>query len=76
VMAAYYTSVGELTKGIQDPFLKQELTNVVKYLCNPLPENRGFPKNLHDPVRRYNLEQFVTKLDILHQKARFQLIKG
>lgn len=73
---AYYKAIQDLEKNISDSYLREELSKLVKYLCNPLPSKRGYPRNLNDSINQYSLEQFVTKLDVLHQKAKYNLIKA
>jgi serine/threonine protein kinase len=56
------------------PQLATEITDVVKGLCYPLPEKRGHPKNLGSSTTNYNLERYVSKLNLLHNKARIEAI--
>ena len=52
----------------QLPF-KTELKTLVEYLCHPFPEKRGHPKNIFNMGNNYDLERFVTMLDLLKRKA-------
>lgn len=54
---------------------KSELRDIVEYLCNPFPEQRGHPKNFSSTINinNFNLERFVTMLDVLKRKAELSL---
>ncbi|MCP4986144.1 MAG: protein kinase family protein [Colwellia sp.] len=53
---------------------KDELRWVVEKLCNPFPEKRGHPENIASLGSSYKLERFISKFDLLHKKARYNLI--
>ena len=53
--------------------LKKELKQLVEYLCNPFPEKRGHPKNVLSKGNNYNMERFVTILDVLKRKAELRI---
>jgi len=52
---------------------KKELREIVEYLCNPFPEKRGHPKNFTSAINNFDLERFVTLLDVLKRKAELDL---
>lgn len=53
--------------------LKNELKQLVEHLCNPFPEKRGHPKNVLSNGNNYNMERFVTILDVLKRKAEIRI---
>ena len=75
LLDAYQQALFKFSDTIPDKILKEELTKLVEYLCYPLPEGRGHPKNINKQGH-YNLERFVTQLDVLYRKAKFNIIKG
>lgn len=75
LIVAFQKGLEEFSENFSDPYLKEELTTLVKYLCYPIPELRGHLKNLHDQKIRYDLERFISRLALLHNRARYNLIK-
>jgi len=49
--------------------LKDELRLLIEWLCHPIPEMRGHPKNIQNNIDQFNLERIVSKLNILARKA-------
>ena len=50
-----------------------DISSVVKQLCNPAPECRGHPTNISTGVGRYSLERYVSLFDRLAKKAEYAL---
>jgi serine/threonine protein kinase len=63
----------EFEANITRPDLKTELKLLVQYLCNPFPEKRGHPRNVLSNGNNYNMERFVTILDMLKRKAELKI---
>lgn len=66
-------ALNEFETNITRDDLKTELRQIVEYLCNPFPEKRGHPKNVFSKGNNYNLERFVTILDVLRRKAELRI---
>lgn len=75
LLDSFQKSLEAFSESINDAYLKNELFRLVEQLCYPLPEKRGHPKNADSIYSKYSLERFVTKLDVLHKKAKYNLIK-
>ena len=52
---------------------KVELKQLVQYLCNPFPEQRGHPRNVSSKANNYSMERFVTILDVLKRKSELKI---
>jgi eukaryotic-like serine/threonine-protein kinase len=63
----------EFEYNIARPDLKDELTQLVKYLCNPFPEKRGHPINVLSAGNNYDMVRFVTILDVLKRKTELKI---
>ncbi len=50
-----------------------ELTELVKFLCEPDLSFRGHPQNRIGHVARLSLERFVSRLDLLALRAEYSL---
>jgi serine/threonine protein kinase len=70
---AFSKALNEFETNIND--FKLELREIVEYLCNPFPDKRGHPKNILSSINNFNLERFVTMLDVLKRKAELRLKK-
>jgi hypothetical protein len=50
----------------------EEVVTMIKYLCSPDPQKRGYPKNMDES--NYNLEHFISRLDLLAKEAELGII--
>lgn len=72
---AFVKAISEFKESIDHPFFKNEISQVVEYLCFPFPEKRGHPRTIEIRGSNFNLERFVTKFDLLKLKAEYLLNK-
>lgn len=56
--------------------INKELRQLVEQLCNPIIEKRGHPRNISSRGNSYNLERFISKLDLLRLKLEISIKKG
>ncbi len=75
VLNAFALALDEFASCVQGDELRNELRTMVSQLCHPIPELRGHPKGLASPVARHDLERYVSRLDLLHRRARAALLK-
>lgn len=75
LLDAYNKALNTFGDTIENVYLKNELYQIVDRLCYPFPEKRGHMKNLFSSDQ-YSLIRFVTKLDVLHQKAKYNLLNS
>lgn len=66
-------ALNEFETNITREDLKGELRQLVEHLCNPFPEKRGHPKNVLSAGSNFNMERFVTILDVLKRKAELSI---
>ncbi|SFW85923.1 hypothetical protein [Chitinophaga sancti] len=71
---AFQKGVLDFEASIKDEFLKSSLSEIVRYLCFPIPEKRGHKKNQLINGNQYELERFISMLSLLHLKARYNII--
>ncbi|MEX2411341.1 MAG: protein kinase [Candidatus Paceibacterota bacterium] len=72
---AFSSALDEFEMNINKEVFKKDLRQLVEYLCNPFPERRGHPINISSRGNSYNMERFVTMLDVLKAKAELHLMK-
>jgi serine/threonine protein kinase len=71
---AFTKAIEEFRASIFDEYFKKELSQIIEQLCFPFPEQRGHPKNVSNRLcSNYNLERFITKLDVLKRKAELKI---
>ncbi len=76
LVEAFSNAIIEFRGSFDDEYFKDEISNVVEQLCYPFPEERGHPKNVANKnSSNFNLERFVTKLDVLTKKAELKIKK-
>ena len=76
ILDAFSKALGEFEQSISDDYLRKGLRWVLERLCFPIPEERGHPKNIMMMGSSYNLERFVSKFDLLHENAKYRLLKN
>ena len=76
LLKAFSKSLQEFEDSINFDHLKYELRNIVQYLCYPIPEERGHPKDISAIGSNYSLERFVSKFDRLSKTHLYHFIKG
>ena len=74
---AYHSALLEFENNISCNEIKDDLTKIVGYLCNPEPERRGHPKNipLTNRTPNYDLSRTITELDVLQKKVEIFIHK-
>ena len=51
-----------------------KMLEIIRGLCNPDPKKRGHKKNLEQGYSQYDMQRFITELNILAKKAEVKLI--
>lgn len=74
IIDAFSQALSEFERSIENNYFKKELRWLVEKLCYPFPEQRGHPKNISSIGNSYDLERFISKFDVLHKRARYNLI--
>lgn len=74
VLNAFNNALIDFSNSIPNKELRFELVDLVKYLCNPDPDQRGHIKNLATPKNQYSMERFISRLDLLYKKAKATII--
>jgi len=72
LIEAFEKSMEDLRKSIVQEDLKDPIEEVVRFLCNPDPLNRGHIKNINQKFGRLGLSRFVTKFDVLAKKYELE----
>ena len=72
IQHAFLEIIREIQVGIPKEY-GDDVTNIVKQLCNPDPELRGHPTNISSGVGRYSIERYVSLFDRLAKKAEYSL---
>lgn len=70
---AWSTTLDDFSAHVEEQTLRQELTALVSYLCEPDPALRGHPSNRNGLTSQLSLERFVSKLDLLARRAELAL---
>jgi serine/threonine protein kinase len=76
LIEAFSKAIIEFRNIFENEYFRDELSSIVVQLCYPFPEERGHPKNIANKSgSNFNLERFITKLDVLTRKAELKLKK-
>ena len=74
VLDAFSQSLDEIENCVEGEYFKSELRNIIEQLCYPIPSKRGHSKLVGIKGNQYDLERFITKLDVLMNKARYEFV--
>lgn len=58
------------------PYLKKQISRIVSELCDPDPSQRGHPRNRIGYANRYGLERYISRFDLLAQRAELGLLSS
>ena len=75
LLMAYSQAIKEFHNGISGYYLNDDICMMVEQLCHPFPEHRGHPRNIQSKGSNYNLERYISKLDLLKRKAELKIFK-
>jgi len=74
LLEAFSNAIIEFKESVDDEYFKNELSLLIAHLCYPFPKQRGHPKNVSNKnSSNFNLERFITKLDVLTKKAELKI---
>lgn len=73
LITAFGDAITEFANCIELDYFRNELKQIIEYLCFPFPEKRGHPKNISSAGNSYSLERFVTKFELLRRKAELKI---
>ncbi len=65
----------EIISQYDNSVLRDDLSEVVKQLCEPDPNLRGDPKNILIQANQFSLERYLSKFDYLARRAEMGLFK-
>ena len=72
---AFSDSLNAFEGSIEDSFFEKNLKELVRYLCEPILDNRGHPSNFKRGVDPYNMQRFISELDLLRYRAEIRVKK-
>ena len=58
-----------------EPYIRDELTMLTRYLTNPDPEKRGHPKNLAGSSATYGIRRICSRIEVLAKRAERELLR-
>lgn len=70
VIQAFEMALIDMGREIENQSLRQKVTEIVRYLCNPDPLKRGHERSIKLLGSNYSLERFVTVFDLLASRVR------
>jgi len=73
IREAFGQVLDSVESSVPDAEIGAEIRKLVEYLCEPDLSLRGHPLNRTGHVPRLSLERFISRLDILAQKAELRL---
>jgi eukaryotic-like serine/threonine-protein kinase len=74
---AFQQALNDLRNEIPLDSIREDVIHIVEYLCNPIPERRGHPKNTVTTNRtsNFDLHRTISELDFALRKANLELLK-
>lgn len=75
LLNAYQNVLSDLENSLPDVVDKGRTIRMIESLCYPIPERRGHPKAVNSREANYDLQRYITELDVLRKKAEFELYR-
>ena len=75
LLDAYQNVMSDLENSLPDVVDKDRVRRMVEGLCYPIPNKRGHPKAVNSRESNYDLQRYITELDVLQKKAEFELYR-
>lgn len=76
LLNAFQETLANIKSSIPFETIKNRLVKLIEYLCYPIPDRRGHPKNISSVGSNYNLTRFVSELDYLRLKSELEILKN
>ncbi len=73
IRKAFYESLDEIKASVCVKELRVPIIEIIEGLCNPAPEERGYPGGFAKVKTNADLQRVLTKLDVLYRKAQLIL---
>lgn len=73
---SFNESLEDVRQCIRYPEFNNEIVTMISELCNPDPTKRNEPKTLRQVGNNYALYRYITKLDLLSNKASIKIRKN
>lgn len=73
IRKAFNESLDEIGAAICVKELREPIIEIIEGLCNPAPEERGYPGGFTKVQTNADLQRVLTKLDVLYKKAQLIL---
>ncbi len=70
--SSFNEGLREITVELPGPY-REKLLDVVRQLCEPNPENRGDPTNRGRGMNPFDLQRYVTALDVMARRAEYSI---
>ncbi|MDB5033130.1 MAG: protein kinase [Chlorobi bacterium] len=74
VRDAYGKALDKFAQEVPEP-IREDLTQIVRELCDPDPAFRGYPA-LRGAPNPYDLERYVTRFDLMARRAEIKVTGG
>jgi hypothetical protein len=72
---AFGEAVDEISPEVPE-YIRADTEVTIRQLCDPDPRLRGNPRAGKEPIRRYALDFYVSRFDLLAYRAELALQKG
>lgn len=76
IIKAFNEVLDTIRGSIQDEELREPIIQIIKGLCHPDPDKRGYPGGFTRTQANADLQRVLTKLDVLYRRARLILFKN
>lgn len=75
LIEAFNKSLDSIKENIENDKLSEEVVKLVNQLCYPDPNFRGNPVDVNSSGKSYNLERFISRLDLLSKRVEYNLFR-
>ncbi|EHM7983045.1 protein kinase domain-containing protein [Elizabethkingia anophelis] len=73
LIEAYSKCIDEISVGLGGKEFANDLIDIIKYCCYPIPEKRGHKKNVREIGGQFSYRRVISKLDLIKRKAELKV---
>ena len=73
---AYSKALDEISTSLGSGEFSVDLLEIIKYCCQPIPENRGHDKHIKEVGNQFSFRRAVAKLDLIRRRTELKVYKN
>lgn len=76
LLNSFSKSLDEISKTLNNKPFTDDILEIIKICCHPIPEQRGHIKNKLSHGNQFNFVRIISKLDLMKRRAQLNIYKN